>query len=163
MDGARARLSGDERVVFVHRDITRPAEAGGEEHNPLDMAEFERREAAGGYALSWRAHGLAYGLPVVLTEDLARGRTVVANVSRGVIDAARAKFPRVRIISITADPQRLAERLRARGRESEAEIAQRIERADAYAVTGADVVEVRNDSSPEAGVMVVMSAILDDS
>lgn len=163
IDGARVRLSANEDIVFVQRDITRPAEAGGEDHNSVDLATFEQREAASGYALSWRAHGLAYGLPVSLTDELSRGRRVVANVSRSVIEEARALFPAIRVISVTADPQRLAERLRARGREGEGEIAERVKRAGQYAVRGPEVVELRNDGSPEAGAMAMMSAILRDS
>ena len=32
LDRARAALAGDVRFVFARRTITRPAEAGGEEH-----------------------------------------------------------------------------------------------------------------------------------
>ncbi|MDO8901920.1 MAG: phosphonate metabolism protein/1,5-bisphosphokinase (PRPP-forming) PhnN [Phenylobacterium sp.] len=160
IDGARAALADNPAVVFVRRDITRPAEAGGEDHQPVSEADFQRREAAGDYALFWRAHGLSYGVPVDILQDLALGRRVVANVSRGVIDEARRRFGGVRVVSVTADPEQLAERLRRRGRETEAEIADRIARARAYSIAGDDVIVLRNDSSREAGVMAMMSAIL---
>lgn len=160
IDGARAGLADNPAVVFVRRDITRPAEAGGEDHQPVSEAEFQRREAAGDYALCWRAHGLSYGVPVGILQDLALGRRVVANVSRGVIDEARRRLGGVRVVSVTADPEQLAERLRRRGRETEAEIADRIARARAYSIAGDDVIVLRNDSSREAGVMAMMSAIL---
>jgi ribose 1,5-bisphosphokinase len=160
IDGARVALADDPAVVFVRRDITRPAEAGGEDHQPVSEAEFVRREAAGDYALSWRAHGLCYGVPADILQDLAVGRRVVANVSRGVIDEARGRLGAVRIVSVSADPHQLAERLRRRGRETEAEIADRIARAQAYNIAGRDVVELRNDGSREAGVTAMVSAIL---
>lgn len=160
IDGARAALADDPHVVFVRRDITRPAEAGGEDHQPVSEAEFHRREAAGDYALSWRAHGLCYGVPADILQDLAMGRRVVANVSRGVIDEARSRLGAVRVVSVSADPDQLAERLRQRGRETEAEITDRIARAQAYSIAGHDVVELRNDGSREAGVMAMVSAIL---
>jgi ribose 1,5-bisphosphokinase len=160
IDGARAALADDPHVVFVRRDITRPAEAGGEDHQPVSEAEFHRREAAGDYALSWRAHGLCYGVPADILQDLAMGRRVVANVSRGVIDETRRRRGAVRVVSVSADPEQLAERLRQRGRESETEIADRIARAQAYGVTGDDVIALRNDGSREAGVMAMIRAIM---
>ena len=159
IDGARATLADDPAVVFVRRDITRPAEAGGEDHRPVSEAEFFRREQAGDYALSWRAHGLCYGVPADILQDLAMGRRVVANVSRGVIDEARSRRGAVRVVSVSADPDQLAERLRQRGRESEGEIADRIARAQAYSISGDDVVELRNDGDRESGIAGLVAAI----
>ena len=162
IDGARAALADNPAVVFVQRDITRPAEAGGEDHRPVSEAEFLRREAAGDYLLSWRAHGLCYGVPAEIRRDLAEGRRGVANVSQGVIHEARRRLGALRGISVSADPRELAQRLRRRGRESETEIAQRIARAQAHNIEGEDVVELRNDGSPEESVMAMMRAIVGD-
>jgi len=161
LDGARAALAHDPNVIFLRREITRPAEAGGEDHLPVSEAAFAAREAAGAYALSWRAHGLAYGAPATIVQALAQGRTVVVNVSRAVLGEARARFAKVKVISIMADPARLAERLALRGRESPADIQARLARAGAVAVTGEDVVEVRNDGTPDEGVALMVAAILD--
>src|SRR3712207_2085991 len=83
--GARARLGPDPRFRFVRRGITRPASAGGEDHEPLDRGTFLRRRDAGGFALWWEAHGLLYGVPRDIEADLAASRCVVANLSRGVL------------------------------------------------------------------------------
>jgi len=159
LGGARLALASDSSVVFARREITRPADAGGEDHTPVDAETFRAREAAGGYLLSWDAHGLSYGLPAALADDLAAGRTVVANVSRTVLDAARTRFPGLRIVSVTAAPERVAERLAARAREDAADIAARLARADALAVDGGDVVVVRNDGALQAGVAAMIAAI----
>ena len=44
MAGARARLAGDARFRFVRRDITRPPDAGGEDHNAVTHDEFAAPE-----------------------------------------------------------------------------------------------------------------------
>jgi ribose 1,5-bisphosphokinase len=159
IDGARAALDGDESVTFARREITRPAEAGGEDHIAVTPAQFEAREAAGRYLLSWRAHDLAYGIAIEVLDQIAARRTVVANVSRSVLDHARAVVAGVRVVSIDADPEILARRLAARGREDAGAIAARLARARALAVTGDDVIELWNDGPVEQGVAHLLKAI----
>lgn len=159
LDGARALLADDPDIVFPRRQITRPAEAGGEDHQPVGEAAFAALEKAGGYALAWCAHGLSYGVPIAILDDLAADRTVVINVSRTVLDEARGRFARMRVVSITADPALLAQRLAARGREDAADIAKRLARAQAIPVTGGDVVALRNDGPPTEGIAAMVAAI----
>src|ERR1700753_2364228 len=90
---ARRTLAGDRRFRFVRRVITRPESAGGEDHEPVSEVEFARR----GFALQWQAHGLHYGIPLDIVDDLARGIVVVANVSRAIVAAAADRFT-VRVI-----------------------------------------------------------------
>lgn len=116
-------------ILFPRRTITRPAEAGGEPHVPATEAEFAAMEAAGAFALSWRAHGLAYGIPMAAADALAAGRHVAVNVSRTVIGKARDRLAPVRVLMVTASPDVLARRLAARGREDAADIAARLAKA----------------------------------
>jgi phosphonate metabolism protein PhnN/1,5-bisphosphokinase (PRPP-forming) len=157
LDAARAELAGDGRFRFVQREITRPADAGGEAHRAVSEAEFSARAAAGGYALWWRAHGLGYGIPADITDDLAAGRVVVANASRSVLAEAAARFPLL-VLEITASPEVLAARLAARGRESAADIAERVRRSVALPA-GLEVVTVVNDGTLAAGAARVVGVL----
>jgi len=161
IDGACRALANDPTVVFPRRDITRPADAGGEDHHAVTPEEFRAGRAAGSYALAWEAHGLGYGIPAAVLGDLAAGRTIVVNVSRGVIDEAR-RLARVQVLSLTVPAEVLRRRLAARGRESTADVEARVARAEAFAVTGPDVVTVVNDGSVEAALAQILDAIRAD-
>ena len=159
LDGARAVLADDPRYRFARRTITRPADAGGEAHEAVSVPAFERLSEAGAFALEWGAHDLRYGIPKAELAPLADGVGVVANVSRGIVDAARARFAPVRVVSIVVPAAVLRARLEARGREDAAAIARRLARAAAPAVTGPDVVCLQNDGTPAAGIARFLDAI----
>lgn len=161
MDTARATIGADAQFRFVRRDITRPATAGGEAHTEISEAEFAARAAAGAYALSWRAHGLGYGIPADIESDLAARRVVVANVSRSVLADAARRYP-TRVLQITAPPDVLAARLAARGRETAEDIAARIRREVALP-EGLDVVTVMNDATPAEGAARVVAVLKEAS
>lgn len=154
-----ARALGLETCAFPRREVTRAAELGGEDYVSVSDEMFDRRQAEGGYALSWRAHGLGYGVPADIEELLAAGRTVIANVSRAVIDEARRRYPNLVVVSVTADPDILRARLQARGRETEADIEARVARAAAFQVEGEDVFELRNDGAREDAVQAFVGLL----
>lgn len=145
LDGARTELAGDPRFLFVRREITRPADAGGESHTSVSWEQFRARAVDGTYALAWEAHGCGYGVPTSPLRDLARGRSAIVNVSRGIIASARTRFSPVRVVHISVPERILAERLSARGREDSNQIALRLERAAAFQVDGGDVLTLVND------------------
>lgn len=157
MDAARAQLGPDPAFRFVRREITRPEAAGGEEHIAVSEADFTARVAAGAYALHWRAHGLGYGIPADIERDLAAGRVVVANVSRGVLTEAAGRYP-TRVLQITAPVEVLAPRLAARGRETAEDIAARIRREVALPA-GLEVVTVQNIGTPAEGAAAVLAVL----
>jgi len=115
-------------IDFVRRVITRPSDAGGEDHESISGEVFDSRLSAGDFAVSWQAHGLKYGIPKDTLEKVRAGRILIANGSRVVLGQFRQVFPRVAIVNITASPQVLASRLVARGRESEQDILNRLKR-----------------------------------
>ncbi len=157
MERARGELAGDPAFRFVQREITRPTDAGGEDHLAVSMAEFSARRDGGAYALAWEAHGLGYGIPADVALDVVAGRVVVVNISRGSIAEAAAQFPTM-VLEITAPAEVLAARLAGRGRESADDIAARLRRAVALPA-GVPVVRVVNDGTPEDGAALVVAAL----
>src|SRR5215472_3709763 len=73
-------LQGTHRYMQVRRVITRPA-GNGEDHEPVSDAEFDARLSKGAFLHSWAAHGLRYGLPLLIVNDLRAGHNVIANGS----------------------------------------------------------------------------------
>jgi len=142
----RERLAGSPDVVFAHRYITRPVELHGENHVALTEAEFDARLAAGLFAMQWGSHGLRYGIGREIDFWLAKGCNVVMNGSREYLPEARRLYPALTAILVTVSPEVLAERLRARGRETEDQIVRRIERARQFARPSGHLEIIENDA-----------------
>ncbi|MCG7505424.1 phosphonate metabolism protein/1,5-bisphosphokinase (PRPP-forming) PhnN [Mesorhizobium sp. IRAMC:0171] len=140
---AKNVLQGDERFRFVRRTITRPA-GGNEDHESVLPNDFLRIVREGGFALHWNAHGLAYGLPIIVDEWLAAGRVVIANGSRGALNDARSRFQNLVVLNITASLEVLVHRVTERGRETERAIKARLNRGQEFAVGGDDVISIDN-------------------
>ena len=157
LNGARAALGDNPRFRFVRRIITRPGDMGEEAHESVTEQAFELRREAGDFALTWRAHGLHYGIPADIAIDLARGRVVIANVSRAVVAEAAARFP-VGVIEVAAPANVLARRLAARGRDDAVDVARRLSRAIELPLP-IDRERVINDGTVEAGVRRMLAAI----
>jgi ribose 1,5-bisphosphokinase len=125
---ARRACAGDGTTVFPRRVVTREA-SRFEDNTQVSMAAFRQARDRGDFAAHWEAHGHGYALPSAIDDELAAGRTVVANVSRTVVEALRRAYADVTVVLITAPPDILAERLAARERGSDGEIAHRLGRA----------------------------------
>ncbi len=151
---------------IMRRVITRPAEAGGEDHVPATAEEFETLRQAGAFACHWQAHGLSYGIPVEARERVERGQLVIANGSRSALPFFKAAFPRLKVLNITARPDILAERLAARGRESREDILRRLSRSSLEVRGDFDVVTVDNSGpleAAEAAILQVLNSIRQDA
>jgi ribose 1,5-bisphosphokinase len=135
---ARAACAGDRNVVFPRRVVTREASAF-EENEQISLDAFRQARTRGDFAVHWEAHGHCYALPRTIDDDIRAGRTVVANVSRTVVDAIRRSYADVTVVSITAPPDVLAERLAARTRSSDGQIKHRLSRAVDGLTTAPDV------------------------
>ncbi|WP_246776961.1 phosphonate metabolism protein/1,5-bisphosphokinase (PRPP-forming) PhnN [Microvirga sp. VF16] len=143
IDYARQRLSHESRIQFVRRTITRPPSVG-EDHVPMDADGFRNSVEHGAFALHWDAHGLHYGLPVVINDWLSQGHVVVANGSRAILPEARRHYPDLQIINIVASPEILAKRLEARGREESASRQARLARSVQIDANVKDAITIDN-------------------
>jgi ribose 1,5-bisphosphokinase len=147
LDLAKASCADDPDVVFPRRVITREASAS-EDNEQVSPEAFRQALARNDYAMHWEAHGHCYALSRTIDDDLRAGRTVVANVSRTVIGAMRRAYAHVTVVSITAPPNVLAERLAMRARGSDGKIEHRLGRTVDEASAAPDVTVV-NVSSAE--------------
>ena len=138
-------LQGARRYIQARRVITRPA-GSGEDHEPVNDAEFDARLATGAFLHTWAAHGLRYGLPLSIVDDLRAGHNVIANGSRANIPAISEDMGRLVIIEITAPREVLRDRILSRGRETSEEIEKRLTRTVPSLPDDLEVVHVVNDS-----------------
>lgn len=146
-------------VRYPRRTVSRPA-GPGEDHDPIDERGFDAAVAAGAFAVHWRAHGLGYGIPAHVDRDVVAGRTVVVNVSRGVVGALRDRYERLVVVRVTVSDAVRAERLRARGREVGAAVTARMDRPDPAPDQHVDV-EIDNDGPLERGGATLLRVVLD--
>ena len=153
---ARAACADDDGIVFPRRVVTREA-SSFEDNEQISHEVFRQAQAQGEFAMHWEAHGHCYGLRRTIAGDIRAGRTVVANVSRTVIDAMRRNYAAVIVVSITAPPEILAARLTARARGSDGLVADRLRRA--VDDVAAPDVTIMNVGSAEHHVRELLRAI----
>ncbi|WP_338668774.1 phosphonate metabolism protein/1,5-bisphosphokinase (PRPP-forming) PhnN [Pseudodesulfovibrio methanolicus] len=131
---ARKHCPGSE-AAFAHRYITRPADAGGENHVALLPDEYRARLDLGLFALAWDSHGNRYGVGIEIDAWLEAGLNVVVNGSRAYLPEAVRRYPDLVPALVTVDPDILRQRLVLRGRETAEEVEGRLQRAGDYAVS----------------------------
>ncbi len=158
MRRARDRLGPGSGIVFARRVVTRAADAAEDNEVATDETFLEAL-GRGGFVLDWQAHGLRYGVPRQVCEELAQGRVVVVNVSRTVVDRARSTFDRVRIVLLTAPAEIRASRISARGRDTDA--AERLAREPLRLDELRPDLTIDNAGTPEAAVDRLQRFLID--
>jgi ribose 1,5-bisphosphokinase len=154
---ARASLAG-QPVLFAHRYITRPVH-GDENFVALSAAEFDLRLQRDLFAMHWQAHGASYGIGREIDLWRRAGCLVVVSGSRAHFLAELAHDPDITPILVTAPPDVLARRLRARGRDDEASIAERLARSGSFAIAHSRLIEIRNDAAIADAARILSEAL----
>ncbi len=111
------------------RIITRPLSPETEAFESISEEEFEKLSKAGAFSLQWRSYSILYGINIDIEESLARGRSVLVNVSRQIVKYTRNRFPNVKVIFVRVPFHITEARIIARGRERGIDLEERIERA----------------------------------
>lgn len=149
--GAQRQLETDPAFIFPKRLITRQSVAELEDHDTISYDEYSRMIVEGEAALNWEAHGLCYIVPKTIETSLRKGKIVVCNVSRAVIEEAANKYP-VRIANVTANIELRAQRLANRGREDASSIERRLSRKTINLPQNVPVTDIANNGSLEEGI-----------
>lgn len=152
-------IAASPQLKRVKRTITRAPELGGEDFTPATVDSFQNGLEQGDFCLNWGAHGLRYGIPKEVVEEVDGGAICIANLSRGVLDQASAIFPTVAILHITAAPETLAKRLAHRGRETPQDVAKRLTRVVAPLPRHLNVHDISNDGPLTDTVARALSAL----
>ena len=146
LNGAQTLLRSDDRFQFARRIITRPKDLT-EDHAECSEDDFHDLKDNGALLFHWNAHGLWYGVPASVSDELAGGKVVCVNVSRSIIDSARERFGNVVTVLVDAPPDVLSERLSGRGRESQTQARERLDRRiQEFSLRSGDV-RIVNDGS----------------
>jgi len=145
---AKSLCANDARTKFPRRVVTRPS-SEFEDNLAMTPAEFDAAAGRGAFALRWRAHDHAYGVPCGIDDDIRAGQTVVVNVSRTIVADARKRYRNVTVVLVTAPAELLAQRVAARKRTSDSSVAERLQRAALPDTAAADIV-ISNVGSPDA-------------
>jgi len=152
----RAACCDDRTVVFPRRIVTRPPSSF--EHNDfMAPPAFEQAAERGAFAFWWSAHDHQYGIPLSVDFDIEAGRTVVCNVSRTIVAAARRRYANVVTVLVTAPREELQRRLVARERASDGRIIDRLNRGEISNMRP-DVI-IDNVGEPETGARKLLDAV----
>jgi phosphonate metabolism protein PhnN/1,5-bisphosphokinase (PRPP-forming) len=157
---AKVRTQPQHGIVFAQRVITRPLDSGVEQHEPVTAAQFDVLRSTGELGMTWNAHGFSYGVRRPVLDELKYGMTVVVSGSRAHLPAALAHYPDLEVVHVTASDDRVAQRLRERGREDETAIATRQTREPLQCANGAKVLEISNEGEISIAGEALMKLLL---
>ncbi len=147
------------RLRVARRTIDRGLEDAAEDFESVTSATFGALHAQHAFALQWRAHGRRYGVRRAELAARARGIDVVVNGSRAYLPRVRAQHPELVVVLLSAPTALLRQRLQCRGRDSPAQIAERLARNAARANVVRGVLRIVNDSTPAAAACALLRTL----
>jgi len=127
-------------VEFVKRVVTRPSDPAREDHHSVNQEEFNEIAGDDGFAVTWTAHNLSYGVPAETLAQVENGGVRIVNGSRAALPGFRRVYSRTMAIWITAPVDVLAARLAKRKNESAEDTKARLERSIAIDAMEGDVI-----------------------
>jgi ribose 1,5-bisphosphokinase len=122
-----------------------------EDFESISEEAFNILKKQGEFALDWYIYGLYYGVRKNIEEWIALGHPVLINVSRSILNAAKKKFPDLKIIFVKVPFEITAKRIKERGREDIESMKKRLKRARS------------NQSLPSADFVVDNSGDLEEA
>lgn len=155
LKGLRGMLGDDCHIM--RRVVTRAESGGDDTEDVVSEEQFESMRREGRFAMHWQANDLFYGVPSELSRHLAEGRDVLLNGSRAHYTQARTQYGNLLPVLLRVEAVLLRQRLEHRQRESENQIAARLQRNSRYTRLDAsdDVFVVDNSGEPEQAVMTL--------
>lgn len=91
--------------------------------------EYHLKSTQNEFALEWEIYNLKYGVPIEIDDWLQKGYHVIVNVSRTVVEEAKQKYQKCKVIFVEVPFRIILKRLQKRGREDKAGLKERVERA----------------------------------
>jgi len=148
LKAVQQRFADHQQIHFLKRVITRPCNPENEVHDTLTNEEFLQALERDEFAVSWHANGNYYGLPQHALEKIDQGIVVVANGSRGALESIEAAFPAIDVVLIAASNATISQRLNTRTRDTEEQIAARLQRNEKLAITSPTNHTIINNDGP---------------
>ena len=174
MNAVHEVLKNNPEFLFIRRIITRKAgvnsfndhdetsqNIGNEDNIGVSLEKFFELSQKASFSVQWFAHGIHYGLPIGIVDEVHKGKIVIANVSRAELEHAKELFGKVYVIEINAPIGILKERLLGRKREKIADIEERLKRANIpiHLPEGAKYCYIDNSGNVKSAVDKMLSIL----
>ena len=158
LHGLRAAWSNLQPAHWARRTITRETHAGSERNECVSEAAFAELRRAGAFAMDWQANGLSYGIRWTELAPLSTGQCVFVNGSRAYLPMVLKQWPACTVVQITAPAAVLLQRLRARNRETQQAISDRLARGVDVELP-ASAIRIVNDGPIVETVEMLLAAL----
>lgn len=143
-------------LIVPKRYITRPASPDTEDYHSVTRDEYEQMDTAGDFFLGWESYGILYGVHRDVLRDIEKGKLVIVNVSRQIIEDTKKRFPTMKTIFVWVPLELTIQRIKDRGRENEEQMHKRIQRATKNQdLPGADFIIENTGTIEEAGSALI--------